>query len=196
MSYTATITSASLRLRESRIVAQLLLDGVDRSAWSKAIYDDKVLQLGSHGATVRVARLLRARLEPMGPDLWRMIREGDRVLATQAALAGAIHNSRLLGDFMDLALREQRLLFATELEARVWTDYLDGCRGRDPNMPLWSDTTRAKLRSVVFSILAEAGYISDTRQRLLQNVFVDAELAAHLEDAGHAYILRCLEVAE
>ena len=35
MIYTATITSASLRLRESRIIAGLLLDEVDEREWIK-----------------------------------------------------------------------------------------------------------------------------------------------------------------
>ena len=48
----------------------------------------------------------------------------------------------------------------------------------------------------VFSMLAEAGYLKDTRSLLLQNVFVDAQLAAYLRDQGETYVLRCLEVAE
>src|SRR5690606_6704449 len=106
---------------------------------------------------------LRARLEPLGQGLWRMVRDGGRELANQAAMAGAIRHSRLLGDFMDLAIREQRELFRTSLGRRTWSDYLEGCRGRDPEMPHWSDATVAKLRAVVFSMLAESGYLKDTR---------------------------------
>ena len=105
-----------------------------------------------------------------------MVRDGGRELATQAAFAGAVKHSRLLGDFMDIAVREQRALFAKQLDHRMWNDYIEGCRGRDPDMPHWSDATVAKLRSVVFSMLAEAGYLKDTRSLPLQNVFVDAQL--------------------
>ena len=106
-----------------------------------------------------------------------MVRDGGRELATQAAFAGAIKHSRLLGDFMDITMREQRVLFSKKLETRMWNEYIAGCRGRDPDMPHWSDTTVAKLRSVVFSMLAEADYLKDTRSLQLQNVFVDAQLA-------------------
>ena len=78
----------------------------------------------------------------------------------------------------------------------MWSDYIASCRGRDPDMPSWSETTLAKLRSAVFSILAEAGYIKDTRSLLLQNVFVDAHVADCLRSRGETYVLRCLEVAE
>ncbi|HET6446484.1 MAG TPA: DUF1819 family protein [candidate division Zixibacteria bacterium] len=196
MIYTATITAASLRLRESRIIAELLLQGVSDEAWNEAIYEANMLQMDSIESIRVVSRLLRARLEPMGEELWTMVRDGDRVQATQAVFAGAVKNSRLLGDFMDITMREQRAIFAKKLEYRMWNEYIAGCLGRDPDMPHWSESTVARLRSAVFSMLAEAGYLKDTRSLLLQNVFVDPQLAAYLRTSGETYVLRCMEVAE
>ena len=196
MIYTATITTASLRLRESRLVADLLLQAVSDEAWKEAIVEQNALQMGSVETIKKISRLLRARLEPLGEGLWKMVRDGGIEQATQAALAGTVKNSRLLGDFMDLTMREQRALYAKKLEDRIWNDYIAGCRGRDPDMPNWSDATVARLRSAVFSMLAEAGYLQDTRSLLLQNVFLDSSLAAYLRDRGENYVVRCLEVAE
>ena len=196
MIYTATISSTPLRLRETRIIADLLLQGLSAEAWKKAIVDENVLQVGSTIGVIRSSNILRARLEPLGEGLWKMIRDGGKGQSTQAAFAGAIRHSRLLGDFMDIAIREQRTLFAKKLEHRMWTEYITGCRGRDPEMPHWSDATVAKLRSVVFSMLAEADYLKDTRSLILQNVFVDAELADYLRDRDENYVLRCMEVME
>ena len=196
MIYTATITSASLRLRESRAIADLLLRDVTGDQWNEAVIDKNILQMNSVESIRRISRLLRARLKPLGRGLWEMVRDGGLELATQATFAGAVKNSRLLGDFLDIALREQQALFAKQLEPRVWLDYTEGCRGRDPDMPLWSDATLARLRSAVFSMLAEAGYLSDTRTLALQNVFVDQRLSDYLRDCGESYVLRCLEVAE
>lgn len=196
MIYSATITSSSLRLRESRIIADLLLKGVCKKAWKDAIIEQNILQMNSVESMKRISRLLRARLEPMGEGLWEMVRDGSKELATQATFAGTIRNSRLLGDFMDITMREQRTLFAKKLEYRMWTDYIAGCRGRDPDMPNWSDTTIAKLRSTVFTMLAEVGYLQNTQSLLLQNVFIDASLSAYLQDRGETYVRRCLEVAE
>jgi hypothetical protein len=195
MIYTATITSASLRMRESRIVAGLLLQRVSADEWKQAVIKENVMQMSSEISISRIANLLRARLEPMGEGLWEMVRDGDADLATQATFAGAVKHSRLLADFMDLTMREQRALFAKRLEPRVWLDYIAGCRGRDPVMPHWSDATVAKLRSAVFTMLAEARYLEDTRSLLLQNVFVDMQLAAYLRHRSETYVLRCLEVA-
>lgn len=194
--YTATISSTPLRLRESRIIADLLIRGVTGDDWKSAVVEQNALQSGSAIAVIRSSNIIRARLEPLGEGLWEMVRDGGKVLATQAALAGAICHSRLLGDFMDITLREQRTLFAKYLEHRMWTDFIAGCRGRDPDMPHWSDSTVAKLRSVVFSMLAEAEYLKDTRSLVLQNVFVEPPLSSYLRDRNESYALRCLEVAE
>jgi hypothetical protein len=194
--YTATITTASLRLRESRIIANLLLQDLSEAAWKEALLERNVLQMSSIESIRRTSRLLRARLKSFDQEIWLMIRDGDSQQAAQATLACAIKNSRLLGDFMDLPLREQKTLYATKLEQHMWNDYLGSCRGRDPDMPHWSDTTIARLRSTVFSMLAEVGYLKDTKSLLLQNVFVDTQLATYLRDHNENYVLRCLEVFE
>ena len=194
--YTSTITSSSLRLRESRIIAGLLLNGVSPEEWKHEIKDKNVLQMGSPVSIERVSLLLRNRLEPLGPGLWQMVRDGDRTLATQAVFAGAVKESRLLGDFLDITVREQRLLYAEKLDPLLWNEFIAGCRGRDPEMPHWSDATVQKLRSAVFSMLAEAGYLKDTRTLQLQNVFAAPQLSAYLREQGETYVLRSLEVCE
>ncbi len=194
--YTATLTKGGICLRESRIVAGMLLNGLDADAWRAAIVDRNQLQAKSVHTAQCLSRLVRARLEPLGAELWTMVRDGDRTLATQAVMAGAVKNSRLLGDFMDLVIREHRAAFAESILPGMWADFVAGCRGRDPEMPEWSGSTVARLRSSIYSILAEAGYLSDTRRCSLQRVFLDHSLARFLRRRNERYVLRCLEVME
>lgn len=176
------------------MVAETLLTDPSRDAWRRTIVEGNALQARSPATARRLGSLLRARLEPLGEPAWIMLRDGDRELAVQTCLAGAIRNSRLVGDFMDITIREQVVVFAKQLEPRVWIDFIAGCRGRDPEMPNWTDATIAKLRSVVFSMLAEAGYVNNTRELRLQTVFVDTGLTAYLRSRGEDYVLRCMEV--
>ena len=194
--YTATITSAGLRVRESRIIADLLLQGVDNETWKAELWEKNTLQMGSLNSVKRISLLLRARLEPLGAQVWQMVKEGDLILATQAVFAGAVKNSRLLGDFLDIVIREQRALFAESLDPKLWSDYIIGCRGRDPEMPNWSQSVIEKLRSSVFSMLAEAGYLGDTRALRFQNVFLDPDLEQALRERHESYVLRCLKVTQ
>jgi hypothetical protein len=145
MRYRADITAGSLKVVESRVVADLLLRGVDAPGWKEAVVAQNLLQSRNPATAIRLGRLIRKRLELMDADLWRLVRDGSAIVATHAVLAAAVKHSSLLGDFLDLVLREQYRVFSKALNDRLWDDYLDDCRGRDPEMPLWNESTRRRL---------------------------------------------------
>jgi hypothetical protein len=195
MRYKADLTAGSLKVPESRIVARLLLDGVDQRGWKDAIEKENVLQARNTVTAKRLARLIRQRLETMDADLWRLVRDGTGSVATHAVLAAAIKHSPLLGDFLDLVVREQFRLFNPKLTPAAWEDYLNDCRGRDPDMPLWTEITRRRLKSSVFQTLAQAGYLADTRSLKLQPVHIARQVIDYLQDHDEAYVLRCIQVS-
>jgi len=195
MRYKADITAGSLKVSESRIIADLLLRGTDKPAWDDAVLNKNVLQARSPETARRFARLIRGRLETMETDLWKLVRDGTGEVATHAVLAAAIKHSPLLGDFLDLVVREHYRLFSATLSNKCWEDYLDDCRGRDPDMPVWNESTRKRLRSSVFQILAQAGYIENTRSRQLQMVHIASQVLHYLERHHEDYVLRCIQVS-
>lgn len=195
MRYRADITAGSLKVHESRIIADLLLRGVDEQGWEEALLRKNVLQARSAATTVRLGRLIRKRLALMTPELWRLVRDGTGTVATHAVLAAAVKHSPLLGDFLDLVVREQYRVFAKALSNKLWEDYLDGCRGRDQDVPLWKESTRKRLRSSVFQILAQAGYIENTRSKKLQTVHIASQVLDYLEKHHEHYVLRCIQVS-
>ena len=123
--YKADITAGALKVPESRVIADLLLREVDAEGWKDAVVKRNVLQARSPATATRLARLVRGRLETMGPELWRLVRDGKGSVATHAVLAAAVKHSPLLGDFLDLVVREQHRLFAKALSNKLWDDYLD-----------------------------------------------------------------------
>lgn len=195
MRYRADITAGSLKVPESRVIADLLLRGVDGNDWDKAVLDQNVLQARTTETARRLARLIRARLTLMDAGLWRLIRDGAGDTAIHAVLAAAVKHSLLLGDFLDLVVREQYRIFATTLSDQLWGQYLDGCRGRDPDMPVWNESTSTRLRSSVFQVLAQAGYIDNTRSKALQTVHIASQVTDYLEKRDEKYVLRCIQVA-
>ena len=194
MRYRADITAGALKVPESRIIADLLLRGLDDAGWHAALYDQNVLQARRPKTAARLTLLLRGRLTLMQPELWSLVRDGSGIVATQACLAAAIKHSALLGDFLDLVVRERLARFATTLSKRAWEDYLLDCRGRDPEMPEWSVATRDRLRSSVFQILAQAGYVENTRTLQLQPVYLASPVLDYLTTHQEHYVLRCMQV--
>jgi hypothetical protein len=195
MRYSADIVAGSLKIAESRVIADLLIRGVDKTIWREAIEKQNVLQAKNPSTAIRIARLVRKRLELMKPDLWRIIRDGTGDVVTHAVLAAAVKHSYLLGDFMDLVVREQYKLFSDILPKRLWDEYLQDCRGRDPEMPEWKDVTRVKLGNVVYHILEQAGYLKDKQSLKLQAVHVATPVLSYLKDNDEQYVLRCILIS-
>jgi hypothetical protein len=77
----------------------------------------------------------------------------------------------------------------------MWEDYLDSCRGRDPQMPDWTESTRRRLRSSVIQTLAQAGYVENTRSLRLQTVHVASQVFQYLKARGERYVLRCIQMS-
>ena len=195
MRYRAEITAGALKVFESRVVAGLLLRHVSAQEWRQALYGDNVLLTRSPKTAQRLAVLIRGRLSRVEAPLWSLIRDGTMQEATHACLAATVKASPLVGDFLDLVVRDAYRTFKETLSPTLWTDYLADCRGRDPAMPRWSDSTISRLRSSVYTILAEAGYIDTTKTRTLQEVHLVEPVLAYLEQHDERYVLRCLQVA-
>ena len=192
--YRANFIRCGLMLRESRIVADLLLRGLNPAEWRKAIMEDNLLAKRSLSTATSEATLIRRRLRTLPPRLWQEVQGGSRPAATQAVLAGVINDSPLFGDFLDLVLRGLYQRFEPTLAAHHWDRYVDDCRIRDPHMPAWSPSTLTKLRTRAFAMLAEAGYLSDSRGKALQSVYLYPEVARALADAGQYDTLSRLRV--
>jgi len=195
MRYSADITAGSLKIAESRIIADMLLREVGQEAWREAIIQQNVFQARNPATAIRIGRLVRMRLELMNAEFWRLVRDGSNIVTTHALLAAAVKHSPLLGDFLDIVVREQYRIFSKTLSKLLWENFLDGCRSRDPEMPLWNESTRRRLRSSVFHTLSQAGYLENTRSLRLQPVHISPQVVRYLQDHEEGYVLRCIQVS-
>lgn len=192
--YKANITAGALLVPETRKIADLMLRDVSADEWTRAIAEENILQKLSVSSAKRIASLIRSRLELMAPELWEMVRDGGAQTATHAVFAAAIKHSRILGDYLDLVVREQFRRLEERLAPRLWEDFLQTCKQRDPAMGDFSPSTATKMRRVVHNILSEVEYIKDVRSRELQRVEIDAEVLSYLEKNNEHYVLKCIKV--
>jgi hypothetical protein len=193
--YQANFTKGGLMVPESRVVADLLLQGVDAAGWKQAIGVENRLRKRSPTTAATLALLISARLRTMTADLWLLVRDGGKPVATQAVLAATLKYSPLLGDFLDLVVRDLYRRFEPCLQPWHWYLYLEDCRLRDPAMPQWTPATLDKLRTRAFHMLAEAGYLRDDRSRQLLPPPLAPEVMAYLQGANEDYVHRCLSLA-
>lgn len=194
--YKANFSKGGLMVPESRVVADLLLQDVDAAGWEQAIRVDNVLAKRSPSTALTKANLIRARLRTLPASLLSLIRDGDRLLATHAVLAATVTYSPLFGDFLDLVVRDLCRHFEPRLKPPHWEQYLADCRTRDPQMPEWSEATRATLRTRAFGMLREAGFLSSDRGNRLQPLQIAPKVMHALRDAEQWYAFRCLQLTD
>jgi hypothetical protein len=192
--YRADITAGSLKVAESRVIANLLLKQADDTVWITALGSDNLLQTRTPATAQRLARLIRNRMETMTPELWSLVKDGNSSVATHACLAASVKHSALLADFLELVVKEQYRIFAEKLTYQMWDDFIADCQNCDAELPEWSESTIKRLRSSVFQILEQAGYIDNTKSLRLQTVHLAREVVRYLEKHHEGSILRCIQV--
>jgi len=138
-----------------------MLRNVSTDGWKQAIEEENILQKLSVSSSKRIANLIKSRLEMMKLEFWKMIRDGRSQTATHAVFAVSIKHCRILGDYLDLVVREQFRRLEDHLTHRLWDDFIMSCKQRDPLMSDFSTQTNKKMRNNVHNILFEVGYIID-----------------------------------
>lgn len=181
-------------VRESRVIADLLLQRADQGEWHQIIQVENRLQKRSPATAKRNAQAIRKRLELLEPEFWRALRDGDDELATQVAFAGVLERNLLLVEFMETIIRDAYVARAEKLDSYVWLDFLDDRSQRDAAIGSWKESTRKKMGQVVFRILFEVGYLQSARSLKLQSVMIRSELKVMLEDSYRQRIKKCMEV--
>ena len=194
--YKANITAGALLVPESRKIADLMLRNVSSAEWKEEVEQKNILQKLSVSSSKRVAAHIRSRLELMTPELWKMVRDGDAVLATQALFASAIKHCRILGDYLDLVVREQFKKLEDRLTPALWDEFVISCKQRDPLMEDFPPSTAKKMRSVVHKILVEAGYLTSAHDWRLNKIEVIPEIIEYLKKHKEDYVRKCIQVSK
>lgn len=193
--YDSDLIGGSLLVRECRVIAELLLAGVNEVEWKQAINVENRLQKRSPATSMRQARALRQRLERLDQPFWRALRDGDDELATQVAFVAALERNLLLVEFVETVVSDAFILRAENLAHYQWLDFLEDRSHRDPVIADWTESSKKKMGQVVFRILAEVGLLQSTRSLRLQHMLVRPEVKVLLEDSRRHRIKACLNVS-
>ncbi len=192
--YSASITAGSLLIHESKKIASILMTGLSPGEVMKQVAQENLLQKRSPRSSRKQCSLILNRLTSMQPDILKLICEGDYLLSVQSLLACSVKHSRLLGDFMLRVIGSRVRIIDDRLSNRDWEKFLESCELEYPHLRRFTDSTRKKLRQVIFRILVESKYLESQKTLRLTPVHVAPELKSYLSINKEKYVLKCLEV--
>jgi hypothetical protein len=192
--YSGNITGGALLARESRIIARLLLDTPDHESVRARIASENLLQNNSRETTRKYCRLIFPRLESLPPEILRFVAEGTEELARLSLFAAILRTLDLVSDFVEEVLLVKVRSFEPALLRTDWNRFLEERGTVDPSVLDWSESSRKKMAQVIFRMLAEAGYLEDTRSLKILFPAVPPELVAALEAMGDKRTLNLLRL--
>ncbi|MBJ2206054.1 DUF1819 family protein [Pseudomonas proteolytica] len=193
--YDSDLIGGSLQVRESRVVADLLLQDASPEQWHEVIQQQNRLQKRAPASAKRVAQAIRKRLERLDAPFWRAIRDGDDELATQVVFCSALERNLLLVEFIETVLKDAFVTRAGVLEPYHWNEFLDERSHRDSTITTWTESSRKKMAQVIYRMLAEVSLLKSTRNMKLQNLMIRSEVRVLLDDSYRYRIKACLEVS-
>ncbi|WP_105264933.1 DUF1819 family protein [Pseudoalteromonas sp. T1lg76] len=192
--YLGDLIGGSLMIKESQIVAELLLKKPTQEEWLEAIVNQNVLQKRSDASAKRNAATVKKRLEGMSDEYLEQIASGSTELSTQLMFAATLINSTLLADFMRNVMLDAKRMFRESLDLGDWESFWDERSRLFPELSKMSESSTYKISQVAFKVIADAGYIESTRSKKLQNVYLLPEVRSLLLQMEREDIISAMEL--
>lgn len=190
----ANFTGGSLLIRESRVVARLLAEKRGRDEVLEQILGKNLLQNSSKATTQKYCQLALIRLGNLSDDQLRFVTSGAEDLCRLTLLVAVLKTYPIIADFMVGVVTEKVRCYETHLEKNDWKRFLEDRAKGDPLVNEWSEKSRDKMGQVVVRMLAEAGFLDNTRKMTILFPPIPVELERSLEGSGGNRLLACMRL--
>jgi hypothetical protein len=192
--YLGDLTGGGLFITESRIIAESLLKNLPDDEWKSLIVEQNVLQKKSRQTAIRYARTIRVRIEGLGEEFMsRLLAANERAYVQMLMMALLIH-SPIVADFMRFSLAEARRTYKPNLASDAWSEFYDTRVRAYRELGGFSDSTIKKMGNNTIKALIDSDYLSDSRTKKIQNVYLMPEVKdwlVHLERNDLIDVMEC-----
>ncbi|MDH0352439.1 DUF1819 family protein [Aeromonas caviae] len=174
--YLGDIIGGSIMLRESRLIAQMLLQHPDDEAWERAVVEENLLQKSSVHSAKRMASTVRKRLEAMSDTFWTDLLNAPDDLARQMLMLSIMCQSPVLIDFMATEVADARRMYREAMRSEDWPEFFASRQRVITGLERFSPSSIQKMGSNIFKILADVGYLESARSKRLKAVYLLPEI--------------------
>ncbi len=191
--YIGDLVGGGLFLAESRIIAESLLKNLPDNKWKSQIIENNILQKKSGQTAIRYARTIRCRIEGQGERfITELLTASERAYIQMLMMSLLIH-SPVLSDFMRLTLAEAHRTYKPALPADAWSEFYDSKMRVYAELGDFSDSTIRKMGNNAIKALVDSGYLSDSRTKKIQPVYLMPEVKDWLVRLGRKDLINVME---
>ena len=183
--YGGSLTREQFLYYEHRIVAKLILKGMNYDEILKECTDENLFQYPSTVSYKLIARACYNRLTFTGDNrLVDIIANSTTSTSKLALLYAMMCQNLLVRDFMIDVIGEKFKSRVLSFDKTDVNHFFVQLSGRVDIVSSWSDSTIGKIKSVLIKCLAETGYLNTIRSTELNPVNADDELIQLIRDRG------------
>ena len=161
--YKMSFTVGGLFYQESIAAVELYIQKKDWTAVHEEILKSNLFQVRTISTLKRITREILSRLEVLSLEQLGIIHNGSRQEQTQMLWIAVCKNYNFIRDFAVEVIREKFLLMDYTLTKQDYNIFFDTKAEWHEELEILKDSTKNKLKQVLFKILREAEIISDDK---------------------------------
>lgn len=185
--YNMSFTVGGLLLSESVLLAKLYIETKNWAQVRKVASADNLLQIRTLAARERIVREVVFRLMELSPDeltLFLAVHQQEQGYLLWLAIC---RHYPFIAEFTIDVLHDRFVRMSPKIDMQDFNNFFDKKAEWDSRLNSIKPTTRAKLRSVLFRIMKEAGIVSF--QLEIDPIILGPQLANHFSQSA-AYDIR------
>ncbi len=167
MRYKLSFSAGSLLASESVRIAGIYREEKDWEEVKQIVLADNAIQKVRATSVTRMLREIRQRLTTLTSEQFALLVDSDPRDQIQVLYLAACKYYRYLRDFVVEVVRNKVLTFDTILTHADYDRFFDAKSAEHDELLSLSDSSAAKLRQVIWRILAEAQILDSTRTGII-----------------------------
>ena len=186
--YRMSFTVGGLFYQEAIIAANLYINGNDWAKVRGEILKTNLFQSRTSAALERVCREVLSRLKLLSIEQLKIIQDGSRQEQLQILWVAVCKRYSFIRDFAVEVIREKFLLMDYALSEEDYTIFFDTKAEWHEELEQLKDSTKKKLKQVLFRILREAEITSEANV-ILPSILTQRVAKALFSDKSGVYMV-------
>jgi len=188
--YRSTIKSRSFLYKETKKMAQLLLQELNEIEIKEHVVKENIFQVNSETRKQEISAAIITRLKPLDNFVLKKIVHGDMDTSKLLVVYAIIKSDRLFYEFMREVFSVKLSTLDTIVTNLDFTLFFEDKQRQDDIVGSWKEYTFYKLEQVYTRILNEAGLLTKKgKQRNITFGIIDIDVRDYLIEIGdRAYI--------
>lgn len=183
--YNGSLTREQFLFYEGRIVASLVLQGLDPDEIVERINKENLFQFPTEREIARIARACLQRVDALGSGtLVRLLAEAPAAVAKQVNMYAIMKYNRIVWDFMTTVIGEKYRTQEFAFSKKELNVFFFMLQEQNDKVASWSESTINKIKQVLMKCLVECGYLDSVRAEHLNNVAIEPDLEDEIKANG------------